>query len=138
MKIGHNIRDLRKLKGYSQENMAAMLSISLMAYGEIEQNRSDISLSRVEQITRALDVPVQDLFNFSDRVSNFFDQCSSVVAGVNNGGLNHYDKELKHELEKAKLQIENLKMAQEKADLEVRYWREKFENLKNGEGLSQL
>lgn len=36
MKIGDKIRSLRIIKGYSQENMADILGISSIAYGDIE------------------------------------------------------------------------------------------------------
>lgn len=36
MKIGEKIRIFRQQKGYSQENLAQMLDISLNAYSKIE------------------------------------------------------------------------------------------------------
>lgn len=42
MKIGDKIRSLRMIKGYSQENMADILGISSIAYGDIERNKTDV------------------------------------------------------------------------------------------------
>ncbi len=73
MKVGDKIRDLRTLKKFSQENMAEMLDMSLGAYGDIERNKKDISLTRLEQIAKLLGVSVLDILSFGDKISNFFD-----------------------------------------------------------------
>ena len=52
MKIGDKIRSLRILKGLSQENMADMLDLNVLAYGEIERSKTDIKMSRLEQIAK--------------------------------------------------------------------------------------
>ena len=128
MVIGDKIRNLRSLKGLSQENMADALKMSLVAYGDIERNKKDISLSRLDQIAKVLSVTVADILSFSERVSNFFDQCNNVV-GVNNGGqtIHNDTKEIQHKLDLALLELEKAKVEKEKNDLEIRYWREKVE-----------
>ena len=45
-KIGEKIRKIRTLKGLSQENMATMLEISLVAYGDIERCKTNLTNSR--------------------------------------------------------------------------------------------
>ena len=128
MKVGDKIRDLRTLKKLSQENMAEMLDMSLGAYGDIERNKKDISLTRLEQIAKSLGVSVLDILNFGDKISNFFDQCSGNAVGINNGTANNYEaREIQHKLDKALLEIDKLKAEKEKSDLEAKYWREKFE-----------
>ena len=72
---------------------------------------------------------MSDLLAFGDRVSNFFDHCSSVIAGVNNGGqtTNSYDSiSLKHQVEKLTLELKTLQAEKEKAEIEARYWKEKY------------
>jgi transcriptional regulator with XRE-family HTH domain len=71
MIIGDKIRNLRSLKGISQENMADALKMSLPAYGDIERNKKDVTLSRLDQIAKVLSVTVADILAFNDRVSNF-------------------------------------------------------------------
>jgi transcriptional regulator with XRE-family HTH domain len=130
MVIGDKIRNLRTLKGLSQENMAGLLNMSLVAYGDIERNKKDINLTRLEQIAQVLDLTVSDILTFGDRISNFFDQCNqpSVFAGANNTQHNNYDvREIQYKLEIALLEIEKMKVEKEKAELEVKYWREKSE-----------
>lgn len=133
MLVGDKIRNLRTLKGLSQENMAEMLDMSLVAYGDIERNKTkDVNLKRLEQIAGVLGITVSDILAFGDRVSNFFDQCSntSVSTGENGSNItNYYDaREVQHQLEKAQLEIEKLKIEKEKFELEVKYWKEKYEN----------
>lgn len=124
MQIGDKIRNLRSLKGLSQENMAEMLEMSVVAYGDIERNKKDVNLKRLEQIADVFGISVADILAFGDRVSNFFEQCNqhSFVVGSGNTQSNIYDaKELQHQLEKAQMEIEKLKV-------EVLYWKEKFEH----------
>jgi transcriptional regulator with XRE-family HTH domain len=55
------IRENRKLRGYSLENMAAELNISDSSYRKIENNQIKLSLERFLQITAILDVSITDL-----------------------------------------------------------------------------
>lgn len=123
MQIGDKIRNLRSLKGLSQENMAAMLDMSVVAYGDIERNKKDVNLKRLEQIAEVFGISVADILAFGDRVSNFFEQCNqhNFVVGSDNTQNNFDEREYKHQLEKAQMEIEKLKV-------EVLYWKEKFEH----------
>jgi XRE family transcriptional regulator, regulator of sulfur utilization len=56
MNIGENIRQARLKKGLSQENMADALHLSTTAYGDIERNKSEISVNRLLKISKILDV----------------------------------------------------------------------------------
>lgn len=139
MKVGEKIRNLRTLKGLTQENMAHALGLSLTAYGDIERDQKNISLDRLEKIAEILKVSVTDILTFGEKIANFFDQCNgtSVSTGQFGGSnvQNNYDaREIQHHLEKARLEIEKLKMQiakleaeKGKAELEVAYLREKAE-----------
>ncbi len=59
--LSERIRLIRLQKGLSQENMADMLSLSTTAYGDLERGRTELSVSRVENIARLLDVPLPEL-----------------------------------------------------------------------------
>lgn len=135
MHTGEKIRAIRTLKGLSQENMAKMLNISRLAYGDIERGKTDVSDSRLKQIADALSVSPADILSFAEKMTNFFDQCSGVI-GLNNGTQNnHYaQRELQHQTEKSQLELEKLhlevakyKAERDRAELEARYWREKVE-----------
>lgn len=68
MKTGNKIRSIRLLKGYSQEYMALKLNLSQSAYGKIERGESDITLSRLEQISFVLDMTPVDVLLFDKEV----------------------------------------------------------------------
>ncbi len=61
--VSQNIRTLRKLKNLKQEMMAVDLKLSPHAYANIEQGKTDIQLSRLEQIAQVLGVEITDLFS---------------------------------------------------------------------------
>jgi transcriptional regulator with XRE-family HTH domain len=107
--IGEKIRQIRQLKGLSQENMADMLNISAIAYGDIERGKQIPKLSRLEDISSALGVTLNDLLNFGDRVNNFFENCQEPYVNNNTYGNNNYykgDKTLQNELERIQKESE--------------------------------
>lgn len=126
--IGEKIRGIRTLKGFSQENLADMLGLSLPAYADIERGKKNVTIKRLEQIADKLGVKLNDILAFGDRVSFFFDQCenSNVSTGNGNNNVNYYEtKELQHKIEKLVLENEKLRIEKEKAELEAKYWKEK-------------
>lgn len=125
MSIGEKIRHLRNLKGLSQENLAKELGITQVAYGDIERNRVDFTYGRLEKIAELLGTDVIGLLSYGERIANFFDNCNGSGYNVNNTNYGNDAKELKHQLEKAELQIKLLQAEKEKAEMETLYWKEK-------------
>lgn len=72
MKTGEKIRTLRTLKGLSQENVADMIGLSRLAYGNMERGKQEVSAARLEQIATALGVTTEDIEAMEEKVSNFF------------------------------------------------------------------
>jgi transcriptional regulator with XRE-family HTH domain len=56
--IGRNIRAFRHQHGWSQEDVANRLGISIPAFSKIETGVTDINLSRLEQIANIYEVDV--------------------------------------------------------------------------------
>lgn len=56
--IGQNIRTLRHQRGWSQEDVANRLGISIPAFSKIETGVTDINLSRLEQIADIYEIDV--------------------------------------------------------------------------------
>jgi transcriptional regulator with XRE-family HTH domain len=56
--VGMNIRTLRHQHGWSQEDIADRLGISIPAFSKIETGVTDINLSRLEQIANVYEVSV--------------------------------------------------------------------------------
>lgn len=69
MFIGSKIKELRKIKKLSQEQMAARLAISTTAYRKIESDNTDINFSRLQQIADIFDISVTLLVSFGEKVS---------------------------------------------------------------------
>ncbi|WP_423148022.1 helix-turn-helix domain-containing protein [Rubrolithibacter danxiaensis] len=64
--LGKKIRLLRHQKGWSQEDVAKRLDISIPAFSKIETGITDINLSRLEQIAKLFEMSVVQLLTFND------------------------------------------------------------------------
>lgn len=64
--LGKKIRLLRHQKGWSQEDVAKRLDISIPAFSKIETGITDINLSRLEQISTLFEMTVVQLLTFND------------------------------------------------------------------------
>jgi transcriptional regulator with XRE-family HTH domain len=82
MDIGQNIRKIRELKGFSQDYVAQKLAISQRQYSRIEQNESDIQLSKLESIGEILDVTPQQLLGFDEKF--IFQNCENAFGNNQN------------------------------------------------------
>ncbi|WPU92335.1 helix-turn-helix transcriptional regulator [Mucilaginibacter sabulilitoris] len=59
--VGKNIRALRHQRGWSQEDVANRLGISIPAFSKIETGVTDINLSRLEQIANIFEINVAQM-----------------------------------------------------------------------------
>lgn len=60
--LGNNIRTLRKNQNLTQEQLAEKANISVPYMTQIELGKRQASLDIIENIAKALDVPVDGLF----------------------------------------------------------------------------
>lgn len=67
-KTGLKIKKLRELRNYTQEFMAEKLSMSQTGYSNIERDETDVSLSRLQQIAKVLEIRLQDLLGFDEKM----------------------------------------------------------------------
>ena len=67
MKIGLLLRKLRTKRCLSQQYVADILEISRNAYIAIENDTTNITLSRVEQICELYDISITDFFAEANR-----------------------------------------------------------------------
>jgi transcriptional regulator with XRE-family HTH domain len=128
MELIPKIKLLRTMRGYSQENMADMIGVSRLTYGDMERGTAKITDNHLQKIAKALGCSVEDIKTLEERPFNFFEKCNGVV-GLNNGQqVNNYtEKELAHQIESLTLELKILKLAHEKAELEAKHWKEKYE-----------
>jgi transcriptional regulator with XRE-family HTH domain len=61
--FGERVRELRKKKGLSQENLALISGLDRTYIGGVERGERNISLVNIHVIAGALGVPVRELFN---------------------------------------------------------------------------
>lgn len=122
MTLGDKIRNIRVLRGYSQENMAHMLNITRLAYGSVERNKIKMTIDRLEQIAFHLHVQVFHIFNFENIFRHFFDR--DILYNRTNPDYDY--RQLEHIVEKQQLEIKKLKAEMEKSQMEIKYWKEKY------------
>lgn len=61
-KIGIRLRELRKLKGFSQERFAFECELDRTYIASIEQGKRNVSIVNIEKIAKALNMSVYDFF----------------------------------------------------------------------------
>jgi transcriptional regulator with XRE-family HTH domain len=64
-KFGKNLKELRRRKKISQEELAYRTGLELSQIGRIERGTINTSISNIYLIALALDVAPADLFSFS-------------------------------------------------------------------------
>ncbi len=65
------IKKYRKLRGYTQEQLAEILDMSVRQIQRIDNNSSGISLETLQNLVNALDISKDDLYTFIKNY-NFF------------------------------------------------------------------
>jgi len=60
--FGNAIRGIRKEKGLSQEALADLAGIDRSYMGHIERGQKNITLTKIYQLSEALDITVSEIF----------------------------------------------------------------------------
>lgn len=68
--LGKKIRLLRHQMGWSQEDVAIQLNISIPAFSKIETGITDVNLSRLEQISKLFGLTVVEMLTENDLESD--------------------------------------------------------------------
>ena len=68
-KVGDKIRQLRNIKGLSQDNVAEEIGMSNGNFGKIERGEIDVSATHLIQIAKVLKVSVSEFFEDRQMVS---------------------------------------------------------------------
>jgi len=61
IKIGKKIKEMRKIKGFSQEGFASTANLGRTYYGRIERGEQNVSIQNLIQIALTLQVEVGEL-----------------------------------------------------------------------------
>lgn len=65
-KFGYKIKSLREQKGYSIEYLANIANIDRTYISDIEKGKRNVSLLIIEKLAKALEVNIQELFNYGE------------------------------------------------------------------------
>jgi transcriptional regulator with XRE-family HTH domain len=98
--IGHKIKAIRELKGFSQDYLATQLNLSQNAISKIEKGEIKLDFNTVCSVADVLETDVNALLNFEP--NNIFNNCTQ--SGVVNTTFNS-DQKLIELLLKAKEDI---------------------------------
>jgi transcriptional regulator with XRE-family HTH domain len=63
MKLGTRLRELRKIKGLSQERFSFACNLDRTYIASIEQGKRNVSIANIEKIAHALNISVKEFFN---------------------------------------------------------------------------
>ncbi|GAB4046320.1 helix-turn-helix domain-containing protein [Spirosoma litoris] len=107
------IRLERLQRGLSQENMADLLNLSTTAYGDIERGKTDLTLSRLNQIASVLGVSLLTLLSDEPLVAQVVESKPDTLVS--------------HELETLRLTVEKQDVELDKLRLEADYWKRKYD-----------
>ena len=66
-KIGLRIKELRKAKGLSQEQLALKAEIDRTYMASVENGKRNVAIVNIEKIINALDITFQDFFSSIER-----------------------------------------------------------------------
>ena len=87
MKIGDNIREIReKEKGLKKEEVAKSLGITTKAYSNIENNVSDITLTRLYALAEIFHVSPDYILNYHEK-SSFSNYINNYQSNQGNQGI---------------------------------------------------
>lgn len=104
MKAFEKIKFMRQLQGLTQEEMAEKLGISLKGYSDIERGKTNLQVSRVEEIAKILEVDLLDLLSFGEK--NVYYQTAKIIkddGAIQKNVINNSD--CQHQIEKLELII---------------------------------
>lgn len=125
MFIGNKIRKIRELRGYTEEYLAHRLGMSQNNFSKIELGKVTLSLERIEEIAKVLDIDPIKLIEFDESlIFNNNNQSGGNAANVINQILSdkvveQYEKRitgLEKEIEFLKMIIQNQNTKQDKKE----------------------
>lgn len=115
---------MRLFKGWSQEEMAEKLEMAVSGYAKIEQGKTDINFSRLQQIADLFGIELADLIRLSEKnvlnvIDNFNDNKNSVLSNIS---VSTPESDVKQEIEK-------LRLLNEQQTKEISYLKEIIDHL---------
>lgn len=88
--IGQKVRQIRELKGFTQEYLADQLGISQRAYSKLERDETKLDWDKITRIAQVFEIDPLDLVSFDDNL--IFHNCSQ------SGKANHIYNQIPEKL----------------------------------------
>lgn len=66
-RLGAKLKELRKTKGLTQEELAAIVQVHATYIGKLEAGKCNLSIKLLFKLSRALDVTLYEVFSFDKR-----------------------------------------------------------------------
>jgi transcriptional regulator with XRE-family HTH domain len=84
-----NIKKFREMKNLTRDQVASKIGLSVSGYSKIERGEIDLTISRVEEISKILNIEIEKLMNFD--VSQIFNVSNNkLVQGIGKAENNHF------------------------------------------------
>jgi len=94
--LGDKIRDIRMMKGFSQEYVSQQLNLSASAYAKIERDETDVTINRLQEIAKIFEIDVSSFFIFDKQmIFNNLSGAHNNQNFVNNMYAHSFDNERK-------------------------------------------
>ncbi len=106
MKTFEKVKFMRQLKGYSQEDIAEKLGMSVKGYSDIERGKTNLQMNRLEEIAQILEIDIFELLSFGEK--NVFCQSIRTIKNDQNNFLGD-----------SQAQIEKYQLIVEQKDKEI-------------------
>jgi transcriptional regulator with XRE-family HTH domain len=107
MELSDKIKIIRSYKNWTQEDVAEKLGISTNSYAKIERGETDVNFSRLQQIANVMEIELSHLLELNEKNVFNFTCDNHSNSQINSSSTEQI--ELKHQLEKANLIIEQQK-----------------------------
>lgn len=127
MQLHEKIKFIRNMKGWSQEEVAHRLGMSISGYGCIERGETDIPFSRLLYLAKVFEVELTELLSLNEKTIFNFSVTQNDQNNHNNWHVNSLNTE---EVIKLRAEVEKLNMFLEQQTKEIIYLKEIIELLK--------
>jgi transcriptional regulator with XRE-family HTH domain len=112
MEIGQKIKKMRELRNITQEYMAEKLETTQQNYSRWEKGDIELTVSRLQQIAKILEIKPEDIFAFDEKVvfnnnyCNFNDNSTGI--GTNQSILQELKLAYTNRIDAQQKEIEKL------------------------------
>lgn len=80
--IGQRVRDLRKQRGLSQEQLGELSGFHFSYIGGLERGQKNVSLLNLDKIADALEVPLHEVFIYERQMKRIKSDKDSILSDL--------------------------------------------------------